>query len=496
MNGGQKTFTIRNYLPWEITRPVRDMAAFFGYTSSEQGMVPLMVMPAKSGVTAALKKAERYFGADEDWSCAVEELTSGEVARCVKLAVLQAFSEMTGRQPQLPWGILTGVRPGKLAHKLLDAGVGADALPDYLRDKYLLPSEQGRLLCDIVMRQKQLLPDAARLREAGVYIGVPYCPSRCSYCSFPAGIVPQDEESQQNFVNLIEQDIQNVVQLLSMHSLSLRSLYIGGGTPTSLGEKAFARLLRAASRLMAGTGVKEFTVEAGRPDCFSPDKLAAMEAAGVNRISVNPQTFHDRTLKLIGRRHTVDDFYRAYALVRQSAIPVVNMDLIIGLPQESEDDIAYSLEQAKTLSPENLTVHTLTLKRGALLAASALTLNAGAAARMVERGRSVAQAMGLTPYYLYRQHYMLGHLANIGYAKPGTESVYNIQMMEERHPIIGVGPASASKAPLADEHHLLKLNMPKNVTAYAKSLPELCRKRAALFEGSCGLVSGQTDGAL
>ena len=477
MNNNQLSFSLRHDLPWEITRPVCDMAAFFDYKPSERGEARLTLTQTASGVTAVLEEARRRVTAD-----AAGGLTSGEAARCVKLAVLQAFGELTGRQPQLPWGILTGVRPGKLAHKLLDEGVSAASLPEFLKRHYLLPEAQGSLLRDIAVRQKALLPDASRLQDAGIYIGVPYCPSRCSYCSFPAGIVPQDEESQQNFVNLIEQDIQNVVQLLSMHSLSLRSLYIGGGTPTSLGEKAFGRLLRAASRLLAGTGVSEFTVEAGRPDCFSPGKLAAMEAAGVNRISVNPQTFHDRTLKLIGRRHTVDDFYRAYDLVRKSAIPVVNMDLIIGLPQESEADIAYSLEQAKGLAPENLTVHTLTLKRSAPLFGSAMTLDAGAASRMVERGRSIAQAMGLAPYYLYRQHYMLGHLANIGYAKPGTESVYNIQMMEERHPVIGIGPASASKAPLADGHHLRKLNMPKNVATYAKSLPELCRKRAALFE--------------
>ncbi|WP_293728836.1 coproporphyrinogen dehydrogenase HemZ [uncultured Phascolarctobacterium sp.] len=477
MNNNQLSFSLRHDLPWEITRPVCDMAAFFDYKPSERGEALLTLTQTASGVTAVLEEARRRVTAD-----AAGGLTSGEAARCVKLAVLQAFGELTGRQPQLPWGILTGVRPGKLAHKLLDEGVSAASLPEFLKRHYLLPEAQGSLLRDIAVRQKALLPDASRLQDAGIYIGVPYCPSRCSYCSFPAGIVPQDEESQQNFVNLIEQDIQNVVQLLSMHSLSLRSLYIGGGTPTSLGEKAFGRLLRAASRLLAGTGVSEFTVEAGRPDCFSPGKLAAMEAAGGNRISVNPQTFHDRTLKLIGRRHTVDDFYRAYDLVRKSAIPVVNMDLIIGLPQESEADIAYSLEQAKGLAPENLTVHTLTLKRSAPLFGSAMTLDAGAASRMVERGRSIAQAMGLAPYYLYRQHYMLGHLANIGYAKPGTESVYNIQMMEERHPVIGIGPASASKAPLADGHHLRKLNMPKNVATYAKSLPELCRKRAALFE--------------
>ncbi len=483
MNSEQKIFSLRHSLPWEITRPVCDMAAFFNYRLTEAGGALLTLAQTDGGIEAVLNTASGRFRSEQRWQTDAGNLTGGEAARCVKLAVLQAFSALTGERPALPWGILTGVRPGKLAHKLLDAGIGKEVLPEYLERCYLLPLEKGGLLRDIVIRQKRLLPDSARWREAGVYIGVPYCPSRCNYCSFPSGIVPEDEESQQNFVNLIEQDIQNVVQLLSMHSLSLRSLYIGGGTPASLSEKAFAGLLKVAAKLTALSGIEEFTVEAGRPDCFSRGKLAAMEAAGVNRVSVNPQTFHDRTLRLIGRRHTVDDFYRAYEMTRQSSIPIVNLDLIVGLAQESEEDIAYSLRQARRLCPDNLTVHTLTLKRGApIFASAASTLDAGAAGRMLELGAGTAADMGLEPYYLYRQHYMLGHLANIGYARPGTESLYNIQMMEERHPIIGVGPASASKAPLEDGHHLRKLNMPKNVAAYARSLTELCRRRAALFE--------------
>lgn len=478
-----KSFSLISKVDIDITRPVSDMAAFFGYTLAQEAELGLVVRREPEAVTASLAECVASVPCEE-------VAASGEVTRCVKLVVLEVFRQLTGEQPEMPWGILTGVRPGKLAHKLLDSGVAADNLPDYLAQYYLLPRKQGELLAQIALRQKELLPDATRFTDAGLYIGVPYCPSRCSYCSFPAGIVPQDDESQQNFVNLIEQDLQNVVQLLSMHSLQVKSLYIGGGTPTSLSDRIFAKLLQAVERTLLFSGlpalasVQEFTVEAGRPDCFSAAKLAAMESVGVNRISVNPQTFHDKTLALIGRRHTVDDFYRAYELVRKSAIPVVNMDLIIGLPQETKADIAYSLEQAAKLAPENLTIHTLTLKRSAPLfgAEHKEALPAEEAAQMVERGQEFAQRLGLAPYYLYRQHYMLGHLANVGYAKPGTESIYNIQMMEERHPVIGVGPSSASKVPLADGHHLHKLNMPKNVAVYGAKIAELANKRAALFD--------------
>lgn len=473
-----REFTLNNTTEYELTRPIADMAAFFDYILAERAVVQLTVVQANNAFKVVLEAEGRHYQLVKE---AEGELVLGEVVRCVKLAVIAVFTQFTGEKQQLPWGILTGVRPDKLVHKLLDAGIAEASLPTYLEEHYCLPAKHGALLTEIVQKQKNILPDASRMRDAGIYIGIPYCPSRCSYCSFPAGIVPKDEESQQNFVNLIEQDVKNVVQLLSMHSLNVCSLYIGGGTPTSLNEKIFARLLTLVQRYLSFPAIREFTVEAGRPDCFSKEKLAAMEAAGVNRISVNPQTFHDKTLQVIGRKHTVADFYHAYEAVRASRIPIVNMDLIIGLPGENKQDILTSMQKAIALEPENLTIHTLTLKKSAPLFGSQMTLAADVAASLVDEGQALAKSRGLEPYYLYRQHYMLGHLANIGYAKPGTESLYNIQMMEERHPIIGVGPSSASKRPLADGHHLNKLNMPKNVTVYGTSLPALFKKRAELF---------------
>ena len=500
-----KLFELRNLCGFDITRPVCDMAAFFDYepesaegssdilttdsftANAEQAnkmraVLSVVYADAEHQVKATLELDNSSFSSTQ--LCQLEQdnrPTGGELTRCVKLAVVDVFEQATGAKPAMPWGILTGVRPGKLAHKLLDAGKTAAELPDYLKQAYLLPQEQGSMLAAIAAKQKQILSDSTRFQDAGIYIGVPYCPSRCSYCSFPAGIVPQDEESQQNFVNLIEQDVQNVVQLLGMHSLSIKSLYIGGGTPTSLNDKVFARLLEVVGKYLHFSSVKEFTVEAGRPDCFSKAKLAAMEAAGVDRISVNPQTFHDKTLQLIGRKHTVADFYRAYDEVRQSSIPIVNVDLIIGLPGENAEEISFSLKKAVELAPENLTIHTLTLKRSAALFGSKIQLPAEQAAELVEQGRQLAASAGLEAYYLYRQHYMLGHLANIGYAKAGTESIYNIQMMEERHPVIGVGPSSSTKLPLADGHHLRRMNMPKNVAVYGNGLGEFCRKREELF---------------
>ena len=474
-----KTYKLINHLDFDILRAANDMAAFFGCSFSETSDVEFIFTKSEEEkfIALAVRDGSKiFFSSKENFD--VE--TSGEINRCVKLLVLIALTKITGEEPDLPWGILTGVRPTKLVHKLMDEGELHPA--QHLEEKYLLSRSNAKLISDIASLQKKILSDEKRFQEAGIYIGIPFCPSRCSYCSFPSGIVPQDEESQQNFLNLIELDIENVVQLLGMRGIRPTSLYIGGGTPTSLAEKPFARLMEMCVKHFNLPSIKEFTVEAGRPDCFSVSKLRSMETAGVNRISVNPQTFHDESLKIIGRSHTVNDFYKAYELVRKSSIPIINMDLIIGLPGETEADIEFSLQEAQRLAPENLTIHTLTLKKSAPLFGSRLGLEPKAASRMVNRGLEIARGLGLEPYYLYRQHYMLGHLANIGYAKPHTESIYNIQMMEERHPIIGVGPSSASKMPLADGHHLNKLNMPKNIQTYQDNLTALFTKRSELFK--------------
>lgn len=408
--------------------------------------------------------------------CQLEtEDNRGEWVRCAKLALL-SIMDQTELKAELPWGILTGVRPGKLAHKLLAAGQDLERV---LIERYMLPANKAALLKKIVTLQSKLLP--LKKNDIAIYIGVPYCPSRCSYCSFSAGIIPGNDEFQQNFCNLIEEDIRAVVQLTSMYDLNIKSLYVGGGTPTSLSENFFRKLMESISKNFSIEKINEFTVEAGRPDCLSEDKLRAMEEAGVNRISLNPQTMHDHTLRLIGRQHTVGQVYAAYDMIRKGIIPVVNMDLIVGLPQESPDDIKYSLDKIFDFCPENLTVHTLTLKKGAPLfneREKFKFLSAEEAAEVLDYAGVIADNLRMRPYYLYRQHYMLGNLANIGYALSGTESIYNIQMMEERHTVIGIGPSSATKVPAADGHHLYKFHMPKDFHAYQINSKKLFEKRA------------------
>lgn len=471
-------YRLEQNLPYDLTRPVAEMAAFFDILPQSDSADVLKIVQEADGCVAILQTEDGTRRVSRPFT--ILQDVRGEWVRCVKLAVLDVLRQAVRRSLVMPWGILTGVRPGKLAHKLLDSGLSCDELPQYLERHYLLPHGQAQLLTEICLRQRQLLPAAEK--QVGIYIGIPFCPTRCSYCSFPSGIVPLEEELQQKFLNFIEQDMLTVVQLLSMYSLNVTAVYIGGGTPTSLSETAFARLIALTARHLLLPGVREFTVEAGRPDCFSAEKLKVMEACGVNRISVNPQTLHDKTLKAIGRSHTVQDFYRSYDLVRHSGIKTVNTDLIIGLPGETADDVRASLDGIRALAPDNLTVHTLTLKKSApIFGAQFSSLTAEDAEELVAYGSETAAAMGMLPYYLYRQHYMLGNLANIGYAASGSASLYNIQMMEERHVVLGIGPASATKVPQADGHHLKKLNMPKDIGAYTGNLPQLAHKRSLLF---------------
>lgn len=471
-------YRLEQNLPYDLTRPVAEMTAFFDILPQSDSADVLKIVQEADGCVAILQTEDGTRRVSRPFT--ILQDVRGEWVRCAKLAVLDVLRQTVRRSLVMPWGILTGVRPGKLAHKLLDSGLSCDELPQYLERHYLLPHGQAQLLTEICLRQRQLLPAAEK--QVGIYIGIPFCPTRCSYCSFPSGIVPLEEELQQKFLNFIEQDMLTVVQLLSMYSLNVTAVYIGGGTPTSLSETAFARLIALTARHLLLPGVREFTVEAGRPDCFSAEKLKVMEACGVNRISVNPQTLHDKTLKAIGRSHTVQDFYRSYDLVRHSGIKTVNTDLIIGLPGETADDVRASLDGIRALAPDNLTVHTLTLKKSApIFGAQFSSLTAEDAEALVAYGGETAAAMGMLPYYLYRQHYMLGNLANIGYAASGSASLYNIQMMEERHVVLGIGPASATKVPQADGHHLKKLNMPKDIGTYTGNLPQLARKRSLLF---------------
>ena len=468
-------------LPFNMDKSLSDLLMLLGFTANakKDDIVGELYLTAELSNKAFSVCCADFIGLSGTTFSAKCELAPkaerGEWTRSTKIVMLSVIKQAFGVADPA-WGVLTGVRPGKLANKILFTGNDPEKL---LIEKYLLSGSNAKLISDIAKKQNSILSKS--FKDIAIYIGVPYCPSRCLYCSFPAGVMPIEDEFQQNFCNSVEEDIRAVVQLVSMYGLRIKSLYIGGGTPTSLSNIFFQKLMESVSTNFSIDLIDEFTVEAGRPDCLTSEKLHAMEEAGVNRISINPQTMHDRTLVTIGRRHTVQQIYDAFTAIHKSRISVVNMDLIVGLPQEGIKDIEYSLDKMLDFCPENLTVHTLALKKNSPLFQiwkDYEFISAEEASLVFGHASLVAEKLGMSPYYLYRQHYMLGNLANIGYAKPGTECIYNMQMMEEQYTVIGIGPSSATKVPASDGHHLYKFHMPKNFYDYKTNAKQLFTKRA------------------
>nr|WP_092067247.1 coproporphyrinogen dehydrogenase HemZ [Dendrosporobacter quercicolus]NSL46486.1 coproporphyrinogen dehydrogenase HemZ [Dendrosporobacter quercicolus DSM 1736]SDL52428.1 oxygen-independent coproporphyrinogen-3 oxidase [Dendrosporobacter quercicolus] len=369
------------------------------------------------------------------------------VKRIVKLNILAAMRQLTGRGA-VPWGILRGIRPGKIVHRLLDQALSRTETVNTLNAHYGIEQDKAELITDIAFRQRRflLLPEKAS-RLVSIYIGIPFCPSRCLYCSFPAYVLPGVQQTGR-FLQGLAKEIKLVRALMQRYGFSAQTVYIGGGTPTSLNSGQFAEMLEGVRSAFVTAETMEFTVEAGRPDSIDDRKIDAMRRMGVTRVSVNPQTMQEKTLKQIGRKHTVRDIISLFQKIRQSGVPVINMDVIAGLPGENELDITDTMEQICHLAPDNLTLHTLALKRGSLLKASLaehILPSPETTQNMHKIAAAYAGKLQMQPYYLYRQKHISGNLENIGYAKPGAECVYNIQIMEERQTIFGLGPAATTK---------------------------------------------------
>lgn len=406
--------------------------------------------------------------------------------------LVDVLSDLRGFRPG--WGILTGVRPTKLVHQLLDLGV-ADPLEKMISE-YRIAREKAELIEGIARLQRPLLnQDPSAI---SIYVGIPFCPSICSFCSFSIYPMMEHKEKVPTFLEALGREMEIIGQAIRELGLRVQSIYFGGGTPTSPKDEDFAWMLqKCADTLLLGQQPEEYTVEGGRPETINRYKLDVMAHHGVTRVSVNPQTTVQATLLHLGRIHTVEKFYRAYDLVRQHPHPfVVNCDTIIGLPGEGPEEVAYTLGDMQRLAPDNLTVHTLAIKRGSRLhaqeAAASRALRAltpAEAEAMVKAAADTAHAMGQHPYYLYRQKFMVGSLENVGYSLPGKESLYNIQMMEERQTVIGLGAGATSKwyKPLGGYRGWL-LKAPDHANeplAYALRAEEIARKNTEALRLIC-----------
>ncbi|MBR6186007.1 MAG: coproporphyrinogen dehydrogenase HemZ [Clostridia bacterium] len=359
--------------------------------------------------------------------------------RQIKQALYGVMKQVTGENP--PWGSLTGIRPTRLVYEAMSRGLSLAEAEKEVGEIFDVRADKARLLSEIVEVQSSLPPPGRR--DVDLYVGIPFCVSRCAYCSFLSGEVGRGKQLPP-YVDALETEMAGVMHLIAEKGLRPRAFYMGGGTPTSLTAAMLGRVLTAARPFLDRAA--EVTVEAGRPDTIDADKLRVIRDHGAGRISINPQTAHDETLALIGRKHTVAQTEEAYALARKMGFSHINMDLIAGLPGENLEMFLKTLAWSRALAPESLTVHTLSIKRSSLLHLWEAELPDGTmVSRMVDEGRREAQARGMRPYYLYRQKHMAGNLENVGYALPGRACLYNVDMMEETGNVLAVGAGAISK---------------------------------------------------
>ncbi|AGA69929.1 coproporphyrinogen III oxidase, anaerobic [Desulfitobacterium dichloroeliminans LMG P-21439] len=396
----------------------------------------------------------------------------------LKRGILALLPQIAGHTP--PWGILTGIRPSKILHRLNDAGYTLEEREKSLQRLYGVREDKAHLLQEVVsIQQPYLKMMRSHPNHVAIYVGIPFCPTRCSYCSFPAYSLKRGREPLEQYLVGLGEEIRTAGEWMGATGLVADSIYLGGGTPTVLTTSEISQLIALIMNTIPAKIEVELTVEAGRPDTLSQEKLLALRESGVNRLSINPQTMHNRTLQRIGRAHTVEDILRVYRLARKIPDWVINMDLIMGLPGEGVKDIQETLEQIKILDPDNLTVHALAIKRGSKEHEQGLPQNLGSELEvMQEVVMTSARSMGMQPYYLYRQKHIAGNLENIGLAKPGLECRYNIGIMEEQQNVIGMGAGASSKIVNPVDFSLINFHHPSDWQVYLKRWGEIQRKRA------------------
>lgn len=413
----------------------------------------------------SIEYAGRFYDFEEEYKADDELVFKRLAKRSCKLAFYKVISSAKGKS--LPWGALTGIRPTKLAYNEIADGRDFEKL---FSDACVAP-ENTALVKKILEVQKGFYKKGGQ----DLYVSLPFCPSKCDYCSFITAPIENTRKFVGEYVNCIVKELYSIKPFID----NLRSVYIGGGTPFVLDNAQLTPIYAAINELFGSNF--EYTVEAGRPDVFTEEKCALAKEYGVNRICVNPQTFNDETLKKIGRKHTAEQTLSAYAMAEKYGFDI-NIDLIAGLADETAEDFAYSLERAISLSPAAITVHTLSLKSGAKLKENTKKLFVAGIGEMINISREKLTAAGYEPYYLYRQKYQAGGFENVGWAKRGKACVYNIDVMEEITDNIAVGANAISKRLFGDEDRIERYATPKDIPTYIAKLEKIIADRKNLFE--------------
>lgn len=387
------------------------------------------------------------------------------------------------------WGTMTGVRPTKIAMSEILAGKSQEEVQGELEQTYCCSPEKVQLGMEIARKEAKLLESISYENGYSLYIGIPFCPTTCLYCSFPSYPLEQFKHLTQDYVEALKVEIAQMSQV--MQDRNLCTVYFGGGTPTALSAEQLKELITHVKKHFAISDACEFTVEAGRPDSITREKLVALSECGVDRISVNPQTMQDKTLELIGRRHTVQETKEAFLLARELGFSNINMDLIIGLPGETEEDFADTLKQVAELNPDSVTIHSLVIKRASRLRSvleefgpleETEQVRAARMEKMLVMGQEFARSHGYEPYYMYRQKNSAGHAGssgqeNIGYARSGKECIYNILIMEEKQTILALGAGGSTKLYHPKLGQVSRIENVKSVTDYINRVEEMIERK-------------------
>lgn len=401
----------------------------------------------------------------------------------IKISLYTLFSEFTGMK--MKWGILTGIRPAKFVRNLMLQGISEQDIYSLLKKEYLVDEEKINLSVNVAKKEEAILSSSAQ-NSKSLYIGIPFCPTKCLYCSFTSYPIKLYKNSVADYISALLKEMDYAGSYVGKSSFE--TIYIGGGTPTSIDAKDLETILYHINDKFNFSNTKEFCVEAGRPDTITAEKLKILKKYNVSRISINPQTMNNQTLKLIGRSHTVEEFLDCYHLALNEGFENINIDLILGLLGEEKNDVIHTFEEISKLNPKSVTVHTLTVKRASRLKEE-LSRHHLQSTEKIEEFLKIAasymKSLYLDPYYLYRQKNTVGNFENVGYATFGFECVYNIQIMEERQDIVALGAGSASKYINLERDRIERAFNVKEPLEYIERIDEMIARKKRLEEIIC-----------
>ncbi|MGI6113307.1 MAG: coproporphyrinogen dehydrogenase HemZ [Mahellales bacterium] len=399
----------------------------------------------------------------------------------IKRCLSKLLTRYTGYRP--PWGILTGIRPVKLVNQMRAQGIPRDEIWQYLTEELMVSQPKGRLLMEVSDLQQNILDRTAK-DGINLYIGIPFCTSRCIYCSFVSQVIGARDSNLEEYLNCLFDEIRYTGRILDHAGIRPLNIYIGGGTPTSLNISQLKELLDCIGQSFSLKGVMEYNIEAGRPDTMDRDKLMLLYQYGINRLCINPQTFNDQTLRLIGRGHSAQDVIDKYNLARDIGFNNINMDIIVGLPGENDAIVSNTLDILRNLKPDSITVHALAIKRGSDFKEETVKGHGPTRPNTISNTGMIYDAlrsMGMAPYYLYRQKYMHGNEENIGFCRKGREGIYNVTTMEDSHSIIALGAGAISKAVLKN-NRIERIANPKNTKVYVDKIRQVMDRKREIVD--------------